>query len=175
MRLTVFRALILGLLIPMLAVPVGELQALAGQPQQQQQQQQQQPPAQQKKPEQPGEYAISIEVPVVSIDVVATTANGDMITGLKKDNFRVLEDGVPQTVTNFSPTEAPITMVLLLEFSRLGYQIFAYNATSWAYGFLDQLQKNDWVALETFDLRPRIEVDFSQNKQEVRQGLSHLI
>jgi VWFA-related protein len=170
MRLTVVRALILGLLIPLLAVPAGELQALAGQPQQQQQ-----PPAQQKKPEQPGEYAISIEVPVVNIDVVATTANGDMITGLKKDNFRVLEDGVPQAITNFSPTDAPITMVLLLEFSRLGYQVFAYNATSWAYGFLDQLQKDDWVALETFDLRPRIEVDFTRNKQEVRQALSHMI
>ena len=58
-----------------------------------------------------------MEVPVVTMDVVATTARGDVITGLKKENFSLLEDGVPQTITNFGPTEAPITMVVLMEFS----------------------------------------------------------
>src|SRR5215469_14521746 len=49
---------------------------------------------------------ISVEVPVVTLDVVATTQHGDIIPGLKKENFRVLEDGQPQTITNFVPTEA---------------------------------------------------------------------
>ncbi len=172
MRLTYFRAMILGVLIASLIVPMGELQALTSA--------QQQPSApaqdkQQKKPEQPPDYSISVEVPVVTVDVVATDNSGNFITGLKKENFRVLEDGAPQTITNFAPTDAPITMVLLLEFSKLGWETFAYNATSWAYEFLNQLHKDDWVALETFDLRPRIEVDFTRDKQEVRQAISHLI
>ena len=62
-----------------------------------------------------------MEVPVVTLDVVATTAHGDMLTGLKKENFRVFDDGVPQTITNFGPTDAPITMVMLMEFSSRGY------------------------------------------------------
>ena len=172
MRLTVFRAVLLGVLIAALILPVGELQALA------QAQQKQPPPAQekqQKKPEPPSEYAISVEVPLVTVDVVATTTSGDFITGLKKENFRILEDGVPQTITNFTPSEAPITIVMLLEFSRLGFGVFAYNSTNWAYDFLSQLNKDDWVALETFDLRPRIEVDFTRNKQEIRAALSRLI
>jgi len=45
-----------------------------------------------------------VEVPVVTLDVVARTQNGDIIPGLKKENFRVLEDGQPQTITNFGPT-----------------------------------------------------------------------
>src|SRR5574337_1010846 len=126
MRLTYPRALILGLMMAALAVPASEVRALA-QTQQPPQTQQQQD-KQQKKPEQPGEYAISVEVPLVNVDVVATDNSGNFITGLKKQNFRVLEDGAPQTITNFAPTEAPITMVMMLEFSRLGYGIFGYNA-----------------------------------------------
>jgi len=97
------------------------------------------PPAQQQqnpdspKPASPAQQApqagvtIAVDVPIVTLDVVATTQHGDIIPNLKKENFRILDDGVPQTITNFSPTEAPITMVLLLEFSSRGYGgFFAY-------------------------------------------------
>ena len=174
MRLTVFRALILGVLLAALVVPVGELQALAWQPQQPPKASQPQE-KQQKKPEQPGEYAISVEVPLVNVDVVATTSSGDLIAGLKRENFRVLEDGVPQTITNFAPAEAPITMVIVMEFSKLGYEYFAYRARNAAYDFLSQLNKDDWVALETFDMRARIEVDFTRDKNEIKQVLSRLV
>ena len=60
---------------------------------------------------------IAVDVPVVTLDVIATTKNGDILTGLKKENFRVFDDGAPQTITNFAPTDAPITMVVLMEFS----------------------------------------------------------
>ena len=40
---------------------------------------------------------IAVDVPVVTVDVIATTKNGDILTGLKKENFRVLDDGAPQT------------------------------------------------------------------------------
>src|SRR5271165_1492316 len=86
---------------------------------------QQKPPTpQQKKPEDAG-VTIAVEVPVVTLDVIATTTNGDIIPGLKKENFRILEDGVPQAITNFAPTDAPITMVMLLEFDRTFYGAFS--------------------------------------------------
>src|ERR1700730_15579524 len=70
-------------------------------------------------PQQPPQagVTIAVDVPIVTLDVVATTQHGDIIPGLKKENFRIIDEGVPQTITNFSPTEAPITMVLLLYFS----------------------------------------------------------
>jgi VWFA-related protein len=118
---------------------------------------------------------IAIDVPIVTLDVVATTQHGDIIPGLKKDNFRILDDGVPQTITNFAPTEAPITMVLLLEFSSRGYyNFFSQVGKYWATALFPSLQQKDWIALETFDMKSRIEVDFTQNKDEVIQGLYHL-
>jgi hypothetical protein len=69
---------------------------------------------------QPG-FAITMTVPVVNVDVVVTDNDGNYLNSLKKENFRITEDGVPQTITNFGFTDAPITVVLLLEFSQLGY------------------------------------------------------
>jgi len=128
----------------------------------------------QQKPQEAG-ASISIEVPVVTLDVIATTSHGDLLTGLKKENFRVVDDGAPQTITNFGATDAPITITMLMEFSSRGYyDWFAYQAKYWADAFFPNLKQKDWVALVTFDMRPRTEVDFTQNKDEVRNALYHL-
>ncbi len=166
MRINFARAFLLGILLVTLAFPAGELQAFA-----RQEQKPQQPPP---KPQPEGEYAISVEVPLVNVDVVVTDNNGTFIPGLKKENFRILEDGVPQPITNFAPSEAPITIVLLIEFSSRAYSYFAYQSTNWAYEFLNHLNKDDYVALITFDLRPQIQADFTKNKAEVQTVLSQL-
>jgi VWFA-related protein len=130
------------------------------------------PPVQ--KPQEGG-ATIAIEVPVVTLDVIATTSHGDLLTGLKKENFRVIDDGASQTITNFGTSDAPITIVILMEFSSRGYyDWFAYQAKYWADAFFPNLKQKDWVALVTFDMKPRTEVDFTQNKDEVRNALYHL-
>jgi len=142
--------------------------------QQQQKPTQEQPPPPGQQPPQAG-VSISVDVPVVTLDVVAVTQHGDLIPNLKRENFRITDEGVPQAITNFAPSEAPITTVLLLEFSSRGYyDFFAYIGKYWATALFPQLQQKDWVALETFDMKTRIEVDFTQDKEEVLQGLSRL-
>jgi VWFA-related protein len=134
----------------------------------------QRPAPVQQKPQDAG-ASISVEVPVVTLDVIAATNHGDLLTGLKKENFRVIDDGTAQTISNFGSSEAPITIVMLMEFSSRGYyDWFAYQAKYWADAFFPQLKKNDWVALVTFDMKSRVEVDFTQNKDEVRNALYHL-
>src|SRR6476660_7628930 len=79
------------------------------------------PPAKPKKVEGMPDYSIKVDVPLVNVDVLVTTKDGQFIPGLKKDNFRVIEDGVPQTLTNFDISQAPITAVLLVEFASTNY------------------------------------------------------
>lgn len=136
-------------------------------------QQQQTPAPQQQKPEDSG-ASISVEVPVVTLDVIATTQRGDLLTGLKKENFRVIDNGTPQTITSFGATDAPITMVVLLEFSNVANGWFSAYAKYWADALFPNLQQKDWVALVTFDMRPRLEADFTQNKDEVRNAIYRL-
>src|SRR5216683_239473 len=71
--------------------------------------------------------------------------------------------------------EAPITIVMLMEFSSRGYyEWFAYQAKYWADAFFPNLQQKDWVALVTFDMKTRLEQDFTQNKDEARNAIYHL-
>jgi VWFA-related protein len=121
--------------------------------------------------QQPG-YAISVSVPVVNLDVVVTDNEGNYLTGLKKENSRLSEGGTRQTISNFAATDAPITVVMLLENSKLGGGAFVYNATAWADAFLRQLQPTDWVALSTFSMRPKVEADFTHNLADVKGVLA---
>jgi VWFA-related protein len=166
MRANPIRKFILAVLMFTLVCPAGEVALWA-------QKKDKQPPA--PAPEQaPGGFSISVTVPVVSVDVVVTDNDGNYLTGLKKENFRITEDGAVQTISNFAPSDAPITIVLLLEFSKLGYQIFSANAINWAAAFLGNLKQSDYVALETFNMRTHVDVDFTHNGREVMQGLSQL-
>jgi len=127
-----------------------------------------------KKPEGMPEYSLRIEVPVVSVPVLVTTKEGQFIPGLKADNFRVLEDGVPQTISSFSQTkDAPITAVLLTEFASTNYY-FVMDAMNASYSFANSLKPNDWVAVMYYDMKPHILVDFTQDKREVFGALRQL-
>ncbi len=164
MRTTCVRAILFGVLAAALAFPPGDVLVLA-------RQRPQNPPQEQKKEKPEGEFQLSVEVPLVNVDVVITDNNGNFLDGLRRENFRVLEDGVPQTITNFAPTDTPITMVLLIEFSKLGQGIYSYYSTAMAQDFLRQLKPEDWIALVSYDLRTRIEVDFTRDKMEVQRTL----
>jgi VWFA-related protein len=177
----IFSLIVLAAIATALVFPLTEHNALAQAPTGPQPgAQPQQNPAPAKTPDAPQKppeagVAIAVDVPIVTLDVVATTQHGDIIPGLKKENFRILDDGAPQTITNFGATDAPITMVLLLEFSSRGYGgFFAYVGKYWSTALFPALLQKDWVALETFDMKTRVEVDFTQNKDEVMQGLYRL-
>lgn len=174
MPMHVIRKFILSLLVLTLLVSPSEISAWAqdkkGKDKGAQNKDDQQAPSPQSTPG----YSISITVPVVTVDAVVTDGNGNYLPDLKKENFRITEDGTVQTIANFAPSEAPITVVLLVEFSQLGYYVFTDNAINWAAGFLGNLKPNDWVALETFNMRPNVEVDFTHNRDEILQGLSTL-
>jgi Ca-activated chloride channel homolog len=180
MRVTTLRSIVLAVLIGFFVLPASDVQILArSQPQQKPQQQapQQQPPQQQQpaqKEKQKPEYTLSIEAPAVNVDVVVTNEHGDILTGFKKDNFRISDNGVPQTISNFGPSENPITMVMLVEYSNLFWGWYAAYAQYWGYGFVHYLKPQDWIALVTYDLRSRIDVDFTQNKEEVKDAIAHL-
>ncbi len=131
------------------------------------------PPERPKKIEGMPDYSIKVDVPVVNLDVLVTTKDGQFIPGLHKDNFKVLEDGVEQKVTNFNQSEAPITAVLLIEFASTNYN-YMYDALNASYTFASGLKKEDWVAVVSYDMKPQILVDFTQDKRAILGGLNML-
>jgi VWFA-related protein len=117
-----------------------------------------------------------VDVANVQVPVMVTTKDGQFIPGLKQDNFKISEDGVPQPITKFTQqTDAPITAVLLVEFANNNYYgVFAYDAIRASYYFADSLKKNDWVAVISYDMKSYILADFTQDKKEVFGAINQL-
>lgn len=126
-----------------------------------------------KKDEGMPQYSLHVNVPLVTVDVGVLTKDGVFVPGLRQENFRVLEDGVPQTITGFNQTQAPITAVILMEFAE-NFYAFEYDSLYASSVFASTLKKEDWIALVTFDIREHILSDFTQDKREIYEGLRSL-
>jgi len=131
------------------------------------------PPEKPKKIEGMPDYSIHVDVPVVSVPVTVVTKDGQFISTLTKENFKVYEDGTQQTISNFTLQEAPITAVLLIEFAYIA-PAFTYEALNASYSFAQSLKKEDWVAVEYYDMRPHIVVDFTQDKSAIIGAINEL-
>lgn len=71
---------------------------------------------------------LKIKSDIVNVDtVVYNKKTGQIITGLKRENFAVFENGVKQEITNFATPEAPITVSLVVEYSKWS-ETFGYLA-----------------------------------------------
>jgi VWFA-related protein len=131
------------------------------------------PPVSPKKVEGMPDYSIKVNVPLVNVNVMVTLKNGQFVPGLKKENFRVFEDGNPQQIQDFSVTKAPITAVMLVEYGATNYA-FMIDALQASYAFASTLQKGDWVAVSYYDMLPHILVDFTQDKRAIYGALNEL-
>jgi VWFA-related protein len=138
-------------------------------------------PEKPKKIENMPDYSITVNVPLVNLDVLVTTKDGQTVPGLTKENFKIMEDGAPQQIASFNQTKAPITAVLLIEFAAArpfsgGYQAYNYmvDALNASYAFANTLGKDDWVAVESYDMKPQILVDFTQDKRAILAALNGL-
>ena len=117
-------------------------------------------------------FGLSIDIDLVNVDVVVTKDNNP-IAGMEREHFKVFVDDKEQRVTNFRPTDAPLTVVLVIEFG----QTFTYyydDVIGPAAGFIQSLREDDWGAIISFDVEPKILTDFTQSQNELFYGLSEL-
>ena len=120
-------------------------------------------------------FSMTVRSQLVNVDVGVLSKDGAFIPGLKKEYFKVYEDGVPQTITSFSQIQAPITAVMLVEFSNNQYFYnFQIDSIKNAYVFSQTLQKNDWIAMISYDLKSHILEDFTQDKRAIMGAIGSL-
>jgi VWFA-related protein len=118
-------------------------------------------------------FTLAVDIELVNLDVVVTDKRGNFIPNLTQKNFRVYEDKVEQKVTNFSPTNAPLTIVMVVEFANTLAFWYDDVITPTA-GFIELLRPDDWAALVAYDLRPEILADFTQDRRELYAGLNRM-
>jgi VWFA-related protein len=117
------------------------------------------------------------DVTTVSVDVAVLDKNGRFIPNIPRGNFRVLEDGQAQPISEFTMGEAPMTVCMVIEFSNLFQQYWSngwYETLQASYGFLETLKPEDYVAVVAYDLRPEILSDFSTDKRKAYEAMQRL-
>lgn len=128
---------------------------------------------------------ITVATNIVNLEVVVYhKKSGVAQTGLKKENFAVFEDGVQKEVTNFSTPEAPITVAVVVEYSKLteayggdGYSPGRYEVLRPMAMFLSQFVKppDDYVSVIAYDIRPTPITDFTNDPQRIQQVISLMV
>jgi len=114
--------------------------------------------------------SISANVDMISMQVLVSDGNGNVITGLRPENFTIYEDRVKQEITHFSPMDASITVAMLVEFSKRN-EIFLDDVYNAMYGFVRTLRPGDWTAVVGYDMTTTIFSDFTQNRNEIYKAL----
>jgi VWFA-related protein len=113
----------------------------------------------------------------VTVDTAVVDNKGHFIPGIPKTNFRILEDGVPQQISGFSLGEAPMTIAMIVEFSAKFQQYYSwpwFQTLGAAYGFLQTLKPDDYIAIIAYDLRTEILCDFTNDRQQIGGAMQRL-
>jgi VWFA-related protein len=131
---------------------------------------------------------VTIVTNIVNVDaVVYNKKSGGIVTGLKKDNFAIFVDGVKKDITNFSTPEAPITVALVVEYSKLGEMLGLYASNGMEPGqyevirptamFLSQFIKppQDFVTVVAYDMRPTPLTDFTNDPARIQAVINLLL
>jgi hypothetical protein len=151
--------------------------------------QQQEPVPQDIIPTKPGDIEkVTISTGLVNVDaVVYHKKSGQIVTGLKKGNFALFADGTQQTITNFATPEAPITVAMVVEYSKWSEMFGLYGSRGYEPGtyevirptamFLSQFIKppDDYVSVTAFDIRPTPLTDFTNDPSRLNAVVTLLL
>jgi len=129
-----------------------------------------------------------INTNIVNVDaVVFNKKTGQIITGLKKENFAIFENGVKQNISNFTLPESPLTVTLVVEYSRWteifgrasggGFEPGTHEVIRPVAHFLTRFinPPNDYASVIAFDLRPTPLTDFTNDPRRISDTINLLL
>jgi Ca-activated chloride channel homolog len=134
----------------------------------------QQSPAPAARPVGSADGAIRLSARLVNLNVRVADPSGKPVPQLKRDDFVVLEDNVPQDIVYFEPVSAPLRLLLLLDLSgSIGRKLQVMKKA--ARGFVDSLGAADRIAIATFTTRFQVESDFTTDKNLLKRCIDRIV
>jgi Ca-activated chloride channel family protein len=116
---------------------------------------------------------IKVETNLVTMPVSVLDRDGRFVGGLQQKDFKVFENGVEQKVEYFQSVEKPFTVVLLIDVSpSTQYKIDEIQDA--AIAFINQLRKEDRVAVISFDEHVHLLASPTNNKNTLRNAIEQL-
>ncbi|HET6889763.1 MAG TPA: VWA domain-containing protein [Pyrinomonadaceae bacterium] len=115
---------------------------------------------------------IKVNTTLVTLPVSVTDRDGRYIPNLRKEDFRLWEDGVEQQVAFFASVDKPFSLVLMLDTSG-STRFRIEEIQDAAITFVNQLRPDDRVMVVSFDDDVRILSDFTGDRGRLRDAIRH--
>jgi len=114
---------------------------------------------------------LKTETDLVTVPLIATDRNGLYVTDLRQEEFKILEDGVPQEIAFFGKVAAPFHVVLMLDTSS-STKDHLREIQQAAYTFVQQLQPLDRVKIISFDDKVNDLNEFTADREVLRAAIN---
>jgi VWFA-related protein len=114
-------------------------------------------------------------VDLINVTATVTDASGRFVSGLRKDDFSVFEDGRPQAITHFNSERVPVSLGIVLDTSASmdGEKIIAARDALNRFLF-DLLDHNDEVFVYRFDSVPDLVTGWTTDRERIRDALGRI-
>jgi Ca-activated chloride channel family protein len=116
------------------------------------------------------ETKLRVDVPLVLVPAHVTTLYGKSVADLPREVFRLFEDDIEQTITEFSQEDAPVSVGFVFDASGSMRGKIA-KATEAATQFLRTTNPEDEFFLIEFNEKPRLTLAFTQDPAAVERRI----
>jgi len=122
----------------------------------------------------PGEEVVKVDVDLVVLDaLVLQKKTARVMGGLKREDFALFEDGVPQQITHFSQNSLPLSVLLLID--RGGcLDPFGENVRHAARSAISRLKPSDEVAVMAYHDSVDLVQEFTRDRAAVSDALDRV-
>jgi Ca-activated chloride channel homolog len=114
---------------------------------------------------------LRVDASLVLIPAQVSTEIGTTVGNLTKNNFRVFEDGVEQTITHFALDDAPISIGIVFDSSGSMHNKM-HKALEGVATFFKTANSNDEFFLVDFNEKPKLVVGFTPDSGDVYRRIS---
>jgi VWFA-related protein len=120
-----------------------------------------------------GKYTLRTDAYEVRLNATVLDSDGKSILTLKQDDFRVYEDGVPQTIASFRHEDLPVSLGIVIDSSGSMYDKRAAVEQA-ALDLIRLSNKEDEAFVVDFSWEAFIDTDFTNNIDKLRDGLNYI-
>jgi VWFA-related protein len=120
-----------------------------------------------------GVFVFKKEVEEVVLHATVVDSKQHIVTNLDKNNFSILEDGHPQTITSFRHEDIPVAMCIVVDNSgSMREKREKVNAA--ALNLVRASNPNDEVCIVNFNDEYYLDQDFTANINKLKDGLEKI-
>jgi Ca-activated chloride channel homolog len=121
----------------------------------------------------PGSHAMQVVTQMVPVTCVVSAADGSSVPGLRREDFRIFEDGVAQPIAYFDASTAPASVALVIDASPSVLRD-SDEMKQAADALIAALAPLDQAAVVDFSAHTYLQLPFSDVREQARRAVARV-